>query len=213
MLKDWVSEVPEVKQTTYASKKRQNIKKLTKINKTKLFLSNILCIFASVQKFKEYQKMNKFNVLKADVNRMEIAAKTVKMDVIDKIIKVDDEINVDLDTLDFLRYELYDINVGGSSIYIDYDGDARVVKFIIRNTTLEDYIIKKFKPKHIRYYSNFKTKSYSMICTLDYTPYQEGDSESKKELYEWFKLNGFDASISIENGESTLYITLINEEE
>ena len=37
MLKDWVSEVPDVKQTTYASKKRQNIKKLTKINKTKLF--------------------------------------------------------------------------------------------------------------------------------------------------------------------------------
>lgn len=39
MLKDWEFEVPEVKQTTYASKKRQNIKKLTKINKTKLFFS------------------------------------------------------------------------------------------------------------------------------------------------------------------------------
>jgi hypothetical protein len=48
MLKDWVYEVPDVKQTTYASKKRQNIKKLTKINKTKLYFSNILCIFASV---------------------------------------------------------------------------------------------------------------------------------------------------------------------
>lgn len=158
--------------------------------------------------------MNKFNVLKADVNRMEIAAKTVKMDVIDKIIKVDDDINLDSDTLDFLRYELYDINVGGSSIYIDYDGDTRVVKFIIRNTTLEDYIIRKFKPKHIRYYSNFKTKSYSMICTLDYIPYQEGDNgESKKELYEWFKLNGFNSSIYTQNGETILELTLINEEE
>lgn len=157
--------------------------------------------------------MNKFNVLKADVNRMEIAAKTVKMDVIDKIVKVDDEINLNLDTLDFLRYEIYDINVGGSYLYIDYDGDTRVVKFIIRNTTLEDYIIRKFKPKHIRYYSNFKTKTYTMACTLDYTPYQEGDVESKKELYEWFKLNGFDASIYTQNGETILELRLINEEE
>lgn len=158
--------------------------------------------------------LKRFNLLKADVNRMEIAAKTVKMDVIDKITKVDDEINLDSDTLEFFKYELYDINVGGSYIDINYDSDTRVIKFIIRNTTLEDYIIRKFKPKHIRYYSNFKTKSYSMICTLDYIPYQEGDNgESKKKLYEWFKLNGFNSSISTQNGESILDITLIIEEE
>ena len=154
---------------------------------------------------KDYKKMKKFNVLKADVNRMEIAAKTVKMDVIDKIIKVGDEINLDSDTIEFLKYELYDVNVGGSHIDIDYDGDTRLIKFIIRNTTLEDYIIRKFKPKHIGYYSNFKTKIYSMKCTLDYIPYQEDDNgESKKKLYEWFSLNGFYSSIYTQNGETIL---------
>ncbi|MBR6518010.1 MAG: hypothetical protein IKT40_14350 [Bacilli bacterium] len=157
--------------------------------------------------------MKKFNVLKADVNRMEIAAKTVKMDVIDKIIKVDDEINLDSDTLEFLKYELYDVNVGGSHIDINYDSDTKVIKFIIRNTTLEDYIIRKFKPKDIRYYSNFKTKLYSMKCTLDYTPYQEGDGESKKKLYDWFSLNGFASSISTQNGETILELIQTYDEE
>lgn len=39
MLKNWESEVPDVKQTTYARKKTKKFKKLTKINNTKLFFS------------------------------------------------------------------------------------------------------------------------------------------------------------------------------